>query len=102
MSDMPLSEPLTKKILDSPYSKLSESTRRFLVELNDGTRFWIVGGKDQRPILQGQAYFSPGEFLKLSRELDGSVESLRVLVVVKQTFGGKVLEITKNGENHKL
>lgn len=52
-----------EEIAAIPISWFERSTKRVLFELSDGKRFYLVGGRDQRPLPKGVAGFSPREML---------------------------------------
>jgi hypothetical protein len=75
------------QIAKLPLRPLEGATRNLVLELADGTRFQIIGGKNRRPH-NGVAGFTPGEMLELikdGQEIDE--DSFKTLIKMKEQFG---------------
>lgn len=65
---------------------IERSTKNVVMELADGRRFLILGGKNRRPLPKGVAGFTPGEMMKVLNE-GVDEESFKGLITLKETFG---------------
>ena len=72
-----------EQIASMPILWFEGATKRVLFELVDGKRFYLVGGRDRRPLPKGVAGFSPREMvLILNAGVDE--ETFRKLVMMKE------------------
>lgn len=88
-----------EQIAKLPLRPLEGATRNVILQLADGTRFQILGGKNRRPH-SGVAGFTPREMMELIRdgqEIDE--ESFKALIKMKEQFGPQttVMEVTQGG-----
>ena len=80
------------QIMALPIRALDKMTKRLLFELSDGSRFYLVGGKDQRPLATGAAAFSPREMIMvLTSGL--AEEGFKAIAKIKRVFGGGIERI---------
>jgi hypothetical protein len=83
-----------EQILDLPIRYFDRATRRLKFELADGTPFYLIGGKDDRPRTKGVAYFKPREMIMIVNEpLDE--QTFRGLIRMKvMGLAEEIVEIT--------
>lgn len=84
-----------------PIRGLRKTKKRILFEMADGSRFYIIGGQDKRPLPDGVACFSPDEMIGIL-ESDVSHEEMKTVIGVKATFPGSRLaeiDLGNKGEN---
>lgn len=80
------------QIVALPIRALDKMTKRLLFELADGTRFYLVGGKDQRPLETGAVGFSPREMIMVLTS--GLTEDdFKAVARIKRMFGGGIEQI---------
>lgn len=76
-------------VLALPIRNWEKSTKRILFELKNGERFYLVGGRDDRPQKKGIAHFSPNEMLTVLKN-NLSEEDLISIIKIKKVFGGGI------------
>lgn len=81
-----------EQIASVPILWFEGATKRVLFGLADGKRFYLVGGRDRRPLPKGVAGFSPREMVLI---LNGGVDeaTFRKFVLMKEK--GLVSSITE-------
>lgn len=83
----------TDRILEYPIRALNKATKRILFELADGTRFYLVGGNDRRPLPKGVAGFSPNEMISILNA--GTSESdFKEILKIKLWGMGEIVSVT--------
>ena len=72
-----------KQIASMPILWFESATKRVVFDLSDGKRFYLVGGRDRRPLPKGAAGFSPREMLLI---LNAGIDeaTFRKLVLMKE------------------
>jgi hypothetical protein len=86
-----------EEILALPIRALERATKRIRWRLDDGKEFFIVGGRDKRPLPSGVACFTPAEVIKIV-ESDMTLEDFKKIVLVKEKFGGGVVDVLTPSE----
>jgi hypothetical protein len=77
------------RVLALPIRALDKMTKRLLFELSDGSRFYLVGGLDRRPLATGAAAFSPREMIMvLTSGL--TQDDFKAVAKIKRVFGGGI------------
>lgn len=87
-----------KSVLALPIRSWEKSTKRILFELKNGERFYLVGGRDDRPRTPGIAHFSPHEMITILKN-NLSEENLIAIIKIKKVFGGGVEAVETLGIN---
>ena len=83
-----------EQLLALPIRALERATKRILWELPNGKRFYIVGGRDRRPLPPGVAGFSPREMIEIINKDLSTEDFMKIIMIKERVGGGTVTAIT--------
>lgn len=86
------------RIAALPILALEKSTKNVVIELANGTRFRILGGKSRRPPKEGAAGFTPREMMMVLSAGISEEDFLALIKMREMGLNESIAEITQDGQ----